>query len=68
MDWPERAEDVRLRGFDMVDDARDGPWLVLVVDVVEVEGVRRDKGAALLLVCLLPGELVDWVDVREYGM
>ncbi len=49
MDWPERAEDVRLRGFDMVDDVRDGPWLVLVVDVVEVEGVRRDKGAELLL-------------------
>lgn len=68
MDWPERAEDVRLRGLEMVDDARDGPWLVLVVDVVEVEGVRRDKGAALLLVCLLKGELVDWVDVREYGI
>lgn len=53
MDCPERAEDVRLRGFDMVDDAREGPWLVLEVDVVEVEGVRRDKGAALLLVFLL---------------
>lgn len=67
MDCPERAEDVRLRAFDMVDDARDGPWLVLEVDVVEVEGVRRDKGAALLLLFLLWAETVDWVDVREYG-
>lgn len=48
MDWPERAEEVRLRGLDMVEDVREGPWLVLVVDVVEVEGVRRDRGAALL--------------------
>lgn len=51
----------------MVDDARDGPWLVLDVDVVEVEGVRRDKGAALLLLFLFGAETVDWVDVREYG-
>ena len=68
MDWPERAEDVRLRGFDTVDDARDGPWLVLEVEVVEVEGVRRDKGAALLVLCLLYGRPVDLVDVGEYGM
>lgn len=33
----------------MVEDVLDGIWLVLVVEVVEVEGVRRDKGAALLL-------------------
>lgn len=45
-DCPERAEEVRLRGLETVEDVLEGIWLVFVVDVVEVEGVRRDKGAA----------------------
>ena len=45
MDWPEREDEVRLRLLEMVDEVLEGPWLVLVVDVVEVEGVRRDNGA-----------------------
>lgn len=58
-DWPERLDEVRLRGLEVVDEALDGMWLVLVVDMVEVDGVRRDKGA--LFCC----DAVDWVEVRE---
>ncbi len=46
-----------------MDDVREG-ILLWEVDAVEVEGVRRDKGATLLLwYC----EGVVWVDNREEG-
>lgn len=61
-DWPERLDEVRLRGLEVVDEALDGMWLVLVVDMVDVDGVRRDKGAAWLLFCC---DAVDWVEVCE---
>ena len=41
MEAPDRDDAVRLSVVEMVDGVRVGTWVVLEVEVVEVEGVRR---------------------------
>lgn len=48
IDCPDREDDVRLRGVEMVEEVREGMEVVFEVEVVDVEGVRREVWATLL--------------------